>query len=77
MLSVQHTQLRAKTDLAAPSPAKRLFANASCLERSYGDAEIGSDTSDAGDNIIAWPGCRAEAFVGGLHPSRMPLARSL
>ncbi len=71
MLPVQHTQLRAKTDLAAPSLAKRLFANASCLERSYGDATIGRDT------IAAWPGCRAEAFSGGLHPSRMPLARSL
>ena len=79
MLPVQHTQLRAKTDLAAPTLATRLFANASGLERSCGDTIDSIDTGDTGNtgNIMAtWPGCRAEAFAGGLHPSRMPLARS-
>jgi hypothetical protein len=72
MLPVQHTQLRAQTDLAAPSLATRLFANAGGLERSCGDAIETIETSETSDS---WPGCRAEAFAGGLHPSRLPLAR--
>ena len=77
MLPVQHTQLRAKTDLAAPSLATRLFANAGGLERSCGDAIETIETSETSETSDSWPGCRAEAFAGGLHPSRMPLARPL
>lgn len=65
MLPVQHTQLRNKTDLAAPSLAKDLFANASGLERSCGAHPSGG----------SWPGSRVEAFAGHLGDSRMPRSR--